>query len=197
MQNLSCRVREREMAIAVKSKLSASVEVCLCFWSFNLNISFLIGKLCTQWVLNPWTYLLHFLLGGGIVIWVKGSMSFKSRIPGRTKDLALNELKCIVYMLSASNSVFAAIVASLLQYTCLIVLDVIEISSLNQLCKICIQTNIVYNQQGVKSLIQINYYQSNINIGKMTGLSSHSVSVLYLVSVFTSAQFFYQWFWLV
>lgn len=140
---------------------------------------------------------LHFLLGGGIVIWVKGSMSFKSRIPGRTKDLAPNELKCIVYMLSASNSVFAAIVASLLQYTCLIVLDVIEISSLNQLCKICIQTNIVYNQQGMKSLIQINYYQSNINIGKMTGLSSHSVSVLYLVSVFTSAQFFYQWFWLV
>lgn len=78
-------------------------------------------------------------------------------------------------MLSASNSVFAAIVASLLQYTYLIVLDVIQMSSLNQLCTICIQTNIVYNQQGMKSLIQINYYQSNINIGKMTGLSSHSV----------------------
>jgi len=41
------------MAIAIKSKLSASIELYLCFWSFDLNISFLIGKLCTLRVLNP------------------------------------------------------------------------------------------------------------------------------------------------
>lgn len=87
-------------------------------------------------------------------------------------------------MLSASNGVLAAIVASLLQYTYLIVLDVMEISSLHELCTICIQTNIVYDQQGKKSLTQINYYQSNINIGKMTGLSPHSVQC-YIWSVYS------------
>lgn len=37
--------RERDVAFAVKSLFCAPIELCLCFWSFNLNLSFLIGKL--------------------------------------------------------------------------------------------------------------------------------------------------------
>jgi hypothetical protein len=50
-------------------------------------------------------------------------------------------ITCFLHLICC---VFAAIIASLLQYTCLIVLDVIEVLkvSLHDLSIICIQTNL-------------------------------------------------------